>query len=249
MVYKVVLLRHAESLWNLENEFTGWTDVPLTHRGLEKAEMTADLLYQKGYKFDVAHTSLLQRAIKTLWIVLEANDLMWIPVHRTWQLNERHYGALQGLNKSETVAKYGEEQVFQWRRGFDVIPPPLKKSDPRHPNKEAKYKNLDPKILPTAESLKCCIKRALPYWKKKISPDIKAGKKVLVVAHGNSLRGIVKYLDNLSEKEIVDLNIPTGIPLVYELDEKTLKPKKHYYLGDNDEIEAAIKAVKNQIKK
>lgn len=245
MVYKIVLLRHAESLWNLENEFTGWTDVPLTHRGLEKAEMTADLLYQKGYKFDVAHTSLLQRAIKTLWIVLEELDLMWIPVYRTWQLNERSYGALQGLNKAETMTKYGEEQVFKWRRGFDIVPPPLKKSDPRHPSKEEKYNNLDPKSLPNSESLKCTINRTLPYWKKVIVPDIKAGKKVLVVAHGNSLRGIVKYLDNLSEKEVTELNIPTGIPLVYELD-KNLKPKKHYYLGNNDEIEAAIKAVKNQ---
>ncbi|HYN19536.1 MAG TPA: 2,3-diphosphoglycerate-dependent phosphoglycerate mutase [Thermoanaerobaculia bacterium] len=242
---KLVLLRHGESIWNLENRFTGWTDVDLSPKGIEEAKEAARLLNEGGYTFDLAHTSLLKRAIRTLWIAMDGMDLMWIPVHRHWRLNERHYGALQGLNKAETAAKYGDEQVHVWRRSYSAPPPPLTPDDPRHPGKERRYADLSPEELPLAESLKDTVARFLPYWHETIVPDLRAGKRVLIAAHGNSLRALVKHLDKVSEEEIVGLNIPTGIPLVYELD-GDLKPERHYYLGDPEAARKAAEAVARQ---
>lgn len=247
-MYKVVLLRHGESSWNKENRFTGWTDVDLSEKGLSEAKSAGQLLKKEGYQFDVAYTSVLKRAIRTLWITMDEMDLMWIPVYRSWRLNERHYGALQGLNKSETAQKYGEDQVKIWRRSYDVPPPALETSDERYPGKDPRYEDLTEKELPKTECLKDTVARFLPYWHEVIAPTIKSGKKVLIAAHGNSLRALVKYLDNVSEAEIVELNIPTGVPLVYELD-KNLKPIKHYYLGDPEAVKRAMDAVAKQGKK
>jgi 2,3-bisphosphoglycerate-dependent phosphoglycerate mutase len=235
---KLVLLRHGESTWNKENRFTGWTDVDLSEKGIAEAHEGGRLLREGGYVFDVAHTSVLKRAIRTLWIALDELDQMWIPVRRTWRLNERHYGALQGLNKAETAAKYGNEQVHLWRRSYDVQPPALTPDDPRYPGHDPRYALLTPDELPLTECLKDTVARFLPYWHDTIVPELKNGKRVLIAAHGNSLRALVKYLDNISEEEITELNIPTGIPLVYELDDD-LQPIRHYYLGD---AEAAAKA-------
>ncbi len=244
-MHKLVLLRHGESAWNKENRFTGWTDVDLSDKGLQEAHEAGKTLKKEGYTFDVAYTSVLKRAIRTLWITLDEMDQMYIPVFNSWRLNERHYGALQGLNKAEMAAKFGEEQVHIWRRSYDVRPPALEKSDPRWEGMDPKYRNLDPKDVPLTECLKDCVARAVPYWKDTIAPSIKSGKSVLIAAHGNSLRALVKYLDNVPESEIVSLNIPTGIPLVYELDEN-LKPIRHYFLGDEAAIKAAMDKVKNQ---
>jgi 2,3-bisphosphoglycerate-dependent phosphoglycerate mutase len=242
---KLVLLRHGESTWNLENRFTGWTDVDLTPKGIEEAREAARLLSEGGYTFDVAYTSLLKRAIRTLWIVQDGMDLMWLPVHKSWRLNERHYGALQGLNKAETAAKYGDEQVLLWRRSYGDPPPPLTPDDPRYPGNDRRYADLSPEELPLAESLKDTVARFLPYWHGTIVPDLRAGKRVLIAAHGNSLRALVKHLDGISEDEIVGLNIPTGIPLVYELD-GDLKPLRSYYLGDPEAAKKAAEAVAKQ---
>ena len=244
-MHKVVLLRHGESTWNKENRFTGWTDVDLSEKGISEAHKTGKLLKSEGYKFDIAYTSVLKRAIKTLWITLEEMDLMWIPVVRNWRLNERHYGDLQGLNKAETAKKFGEEQVKIWRRSYDTPPPSLQKDDERYPGKDARYAGLTVAELPLTECLKDTVARFVPYWEETIAPTIKEGKKVVIAAHGNSLRALVKYLDNIPEDEIVGLNIPTGIPLVYELDEN-LKSLKSYYLGDPEEIAKAAAAVANQ---
>jgi 2,3-bisphosphoglycerate-dependent phosphoglycerate mutase len=245
MTYKLVLIRHGQSTWNLENKFTGWTDVDLTPLGREEAIKAGKLLKAEGYTFDVAYTSVLRRAIKTLWNVLEQMELEWIPVTRAWQLNERHYGGLQGLDKSETAAKYGEQQVKIWRRSYDIPPPELTLDDPRHPSKDRRYAGLTAEQLPKTESLKETVARMVPYWKEVLAPAVKSGKRVLIAAHGNSLRALIKYLDNISEADILELNIPTAIPLVYELD-ADLKPVKHYYLGDADEIAKAAAAVANQ---
>jgi 2,3-bisphosphoglycerate-dependent phosphoglycerate mutase len=242
---KLVLLRHGESLWNKENLFTGWTDVDLSDKGIEEAKKAGKTLKQEGFTFDLAYTSVLKRAIRTLWLTLDGMDLMWIPVERSWRLNERHYGALQGLNKAETAQKYGEEQVYIWRRSYDIQPPALEKSDERFPGHDPRYKSLTESELPLTECLKDTVKRFVPYWEETIAPVIKSGKKVIIAAHGNSLRALVKYLDDVPDDEIVGLNIPTGVPLVYELDDN-LKPLKHYYLGDQAEIEKAAKAVANQ---
>lgn len=242
---KVVLLRHGESTWNMENRFTGWTDVDLSEKGIAEAKNCGILLKKDGFHFDVAYTSLLKRAIRTLWIMLEELDQMWLPVINSWRLNERHYGALQGLNKSETAAKYGEQQVLIWRRSYDIQPPALNPEDPRNPKFDPRYKDLEPNEIPLTECLKDTVARFLPYWHDTISPVILSGKKVLITAHGNSLRALVQYLDNISEEEIVNLNIPTGIPLIYELD-NDLKPIRHYYLGDPEEINKAMSAVANQ---
>jgi 2,3-bisphosphoglycerate-dependent phosphoglycerate mutase len=242
---KLVLLRHGESTWNLENRFTGWTDVDLSPRGLEEAREAARLLGEGGYIFDVAYTSLLKRAIRTLWIVQNGMDLMWLPVHKSWRLNERHYGALQGLNKAETAARYGDAQVLVWRRSYSDPPPPLTPDDPRYPGHERRYAGLSPEELPLAESLADTVARFLPYWHGTIVPDLRAGKRVLIAAHGNSLRALVKHLDGVSEQEIVGLNIPTGIPLVYELDDD-LQPLRHYYLGDPEAARKAAEAVAQQ---
>jgi len=247
-VMKLVLLRHGESTWNKENRFTGWTDVDLSEKGRQEAKKAGQLLKQEGYTFDAAFTSVLMRAIRTLWIVLDEMDLMWVPVHRSWRLNERHYGALQGLNKSETAEKHGEEQVLIWRRSYDICPPALDLHDERYPGHDPRYKGLDKKDIPRTESLELTVKRFLPYWKDVISSEIKAGKKILIAAHGNSLRALVKHLDQVSNEDILNLNIPTGIPLVYELD-KSLKPIRSYYLGDQAEIEKAREAVAKQGKK
>ncbi len=247
-MHKVVLLRHGESEWNKLNLFTGWTDVDLSEKGIEEAHQAGRVLKQEGYTFDIAFTSVLKRAIKTLYIALEEMDLMWIPVIKSWRLNERHYGALQGLNKAETAEKYGMEKVKLWRRSYDVPPPPLDENDERYPGKDPRYKDLDKKDIPLTESLKLTVERFLPYWHETIAPTIKSGKKVIIAAHGNSLRALVKYLDNISDEDIVELNIPTGIPLVYELDEN-LKPINHYYLGDQEAINAAINAVAKQTEK
>ncbi len=247
-MFKIVLVRHGESLWNKENRFTGWTDVDLSETGIEEAREAGRILKKEGYAFDIAYTSLLTRAIRTLWLMLDELDLMWIPVINTFRLNERHYGALQGLNKAEMADKYGEEQVRLWRRSFDVLPPALAKDDGRHPRFDPRYAGIEAKELPDAESLKETVARVLPFWHKTIAPAIIAGRKVLVSAHGNSLRALVMYLDSISENEIVSLNIPTGIPLVYELD-AGLKPLKNYYLGDPDRVQAAIDKVANQGKK
>jgi 2,3-bisphosphoglycerate-dependent phosphoglycerate mutase len=242
---KLVLLRHGESSWNLENRFTGWTDVDLSETGLNEAHQAGKLLKQEGYTFDIALTSVLKRAIRTLWITLDEMDLMWIPVENAWELNERHYGALQGLNKAETAAKYGQDQVKIWRRSYNVPPPPMDWDDPRHPHFDPRYASLTKEQLPAYESLELTLKRVLPYWESRIVPLLKSGKKVLIAAHGNSLRAIVKHLDHISEEEIPELNIPTGIPLVYELTED-LKPIRHNYLGDQAAAEAKAKAVAAQ---
>ena len=244
---KVVLIRHGESIWNMENKFTGWTDVDLSPKGLQEANSSGETLLKEDYVFDIAFTSVLKRAIRTLWITLDKMDLMWIPVHHSWRLNERHYGALQGLNKAETTEKFGEEQVKIWRRSYDIPPPVLEKADPRYPGSDPRYKGMDEKEIPLTESLKDTVARFLPYWHETIAPTIKSGKRVVIAAHGNSLRALVKYLDNISENDIVELNIPTGIPLVYELD-NDLKPIKHYYLGDEEAIQKAIQGVANQAK-
>ncbi|MEQ6358366.1 2,3-diphosphoglycerate-dependent phosphoglycerate mutase [Thermoanaerobacter thermohydrosulfuricus] len=244
-MHKVVLLRHGESLWNMENRFTGWTDVDLSPRGIEEARESGKTLRAEGYTFDCAFTSVLKRAIRTLWIVLDELDLMWIPVYKSWRLNERHYGALQGLNKAETAKKYGEHQVKIWRRSADVRPPALTKDDPRYAGFDPRYADLSEEEIPLTENLIDTINRVIPYWESTIAPTIKSGKKVLIVAHGNSLRGLIKYLDNLSNEEIMELNIPTGIPLVYELDDD-LKPIRHYYLADEEKIKEKKKLVENQ---
>jgi len=242
---KLVLLRHGESTWNKENKFTGWTDGDLSEKGVLEAHAAGKLLKKEGFTFDIAYTSVLKRAIRTLWITLDEMDLMWIPVINSWRLNERHYGALQGLNKAEMAAKYSEEQVLIWRRSYDIPPMALEKSDPRYPGKDPRYAKVDKKDIPLTECLKDTVARFLPLWVETIAPAVSGGKKVIIAAHGNSLRALVKYLDNISEEEIVKLNIPTGIPLVYELTPK-LKPIKHYYLGDQAKIEAAMQAVANQ---
>jgi len=244
-MYKVVLLRHGESIWNKENRFTGWTDVDLSEKGMVEARNSGKIMKEAGYEFDVAYVSVLKRALRTLWIALEEMDLLWIPWYKSWRLNERHYGALQGLNKAETAAQHGEDKVKIWRRSYDIPPPPLDKSDPRFPGNQNIYKDLDPADVPTTECLKDTVARFLPYWHETIAPDIKSGKKVIIAAHGNSLRALVKYLDNISDKDIIELNIPTGVPLVYELD-ADLKPLKHYYLGDQEAIKAAMNAVASQ---
>ncbi len=244
-MYKVVLLRHGESSWNKENRFTGWTDMDLSDKGREEAKKAGQTLKKEGYVFDVAYTSVLKRAIRTLWTVLDEMDLMWIPIHNSWRLNERHYGALQGLNKSETAAKYGEDQILIWRRSYDIPPTPLTRDDERYPGNDPRYKSMDPKDIPLTECLKDTVARFLPYWHETIAPAIKSGKRVVIAAHGNSLRALVKYLDNISEADIVKLNIPTGLPLVYELD-ADLKPIKNYYLGDPEEVKKAMEAVANQ---
>ncbi|HET9043015.1 MAG TPA: 2,3-diphosphoglycerate-dependent phosphoglycerate mutase [Burkholderiales bacterium] len=244
-MHKLVLLRHGESLWNRENRFTGWTDVDLTDHGREEARRAGRLLKESGYAFDVAYTSVLKRAVKTLWLALEEMDLMWIPIHNSWRLNERHYGALQGLNKAETAQKFGEEQVLVWRRSYDTPPPALAADDPRHPGGDPRYATLSGAELPRTECLKDTVARFLPYWHETIAPSVRSGRRVVIAAHGNSIRALVKYLDDVSDADIVGLNIPTAIPLVYELDD-TLKPLRHYYLGDPSMIEAAVKAVASQ---
>jgi len=245
MVIKLTLLRHGESIWNLEDKFTGWTDVDLSDKGISEARESGRMLREKGYLFDVAFTSVLKRAIRTLWLVLDEMDLMWIPVYRSWRLNERHYGALQGLNKAEMATKVGEEQVHIWRRSYDVPPPALAKTDKRYPGNDPRYRSLDENELPLAESLKDTIARFMPYWHNVLAPELKAGRHLIVSAHGNSLRAMVKHLDNINESEIVNVNIPTGIPLVYELDEE-LRPLKHYYLADEAKVENAINEIVKQ---
>ncbi len=247
-MYKLVLIRHGESDWNKQNRFTGWTDVDLSEKGIEEAHEGGRTLKEGGYVFDVAFTSVLKRAIRTLWIVLDEMDLMWIPVHNSWRLNERHYGALQGLNKSETAEKFGEDQVKIWRRSYDIRPPALEKSDPRFPGHDPRYANVNPKILPLTECLKDTVERFLPYWHETIAPAVKEGKRVVIAAHGNSLRALVKYLDDISDEDIVNLNIPTGMPLVYELDAE-LRPIKSYYLGEPEKVKAAMEAVAAQGRK
>ena len=242
---KLVLLRHGESEWNKANRFTGWKDVDLSEKGITEARNAGRVLKQEGLTFDVAYTSVLKRAIRTLWITLDEMDLMWIPVHRSWRLNERHYGALQGLNKAETAAKYGDEQVLIWRRSYDTPPPALEKSDERYPGHEDRYRDLAEYDLPQAECLKDTVERFLPYWHDSIAPTIKSGKRVIIAAHGNSLRALVKYLDHVSDEEIVSLNIPTGMPLVYELD-GDLQALNRYYLGDPEELKKAMEAVAKQ---
>ena len=242
---KLVLLRHGESVWNKKNVFTGWTDIDLSGKGAGEAKKSGKILKEGGFDFDIAYTSLQKRAIRTLWIVQDEMDLMWIPVYRSWRLNEKHYGALQGLNKSETAAKYGEGQVLKWRRGYDVQPPALQKKDARHPSHDPRYKALSKNDIPATESLKDTVSRFLPYWHEAIAPALRSGKKALIAAHGNSLRALVKHLDKMTDEDIVKLNIPTGIPLVYELDNK-LKPVKHYYLGDPEEVKKAMKSVADQ---
>ena len=244
---KIVLLRHGESVWNKENRFTGWTDVPLSEIGVEEAREAGRLLRDGGFTFDIAYTSVLKRAIKTLWIVLEEMDLMWIPVVRSWRLNERHYGALQGLNKAEAAKELGEEQVKLWRRSFDIPPPALKLDDPRHPRYDPKYAEFHPEDLPATECLKDTIERFLPYAQENIGPTIRAGKRVLLVAHGNTLRGLIKYAERISDKDIADLNIPTATPMVYEL-EDDMKPIRRYYLGDQEAVKKAAEAVAAQSK-
>jgi 2,3-bisphosphoglycerate-dependent phosphoglycerate mutase len=244
-MHKVVLLRHGESTWNKENRFTGWTDVDLSEKGLEEAKEAGQVLAAEGFTFDLAFTSVLKRAIRTLWLTLDGMDLMWIPVIRDWRLNERHYGALQGLNKSETAAKFGEDQVKIWRRSYDIPPPVLEKSDPRYPGNDRRYAGLSEAELPLTECLKDTVARFLPCWHNSIAPQILAGKRVLIAAHGNSLRALVKYLDNVSDQDIVGLNIPTAMPLVYELDD-SLKPIRSYYLGDPEKVKAAMEAVAAQ---
>ena len=244
-MYRLVLVRHGESVWNQENRFTGWTDVDLNDRGRQEGREAGRLMTAEKFEFDVAHTSVLKRAIRTLWTALDEMDLMWIPVYRSWRLNERHYGALQGLNKAETAAKHGEEQVKIWRRSYDIPPPPLTPDDPRHPSHDRRYAGLSRTEVPVTESLKDTVARFLPYWHDAIAPDIRMGKRVLITAHGNSLRALVKYLDNVSDHDIVEVNIPTGIPLVYLLNED-LKPLQKYYLGNQEAVQAKMVAVANQ---
>jgi 2,3-bisphosphoglycerate-dependent phosphoglycerate mutase len=245
---KLVLLRHGESVWNMENRFTGWTDVDLSQRGVEEARLAGKTLKGEGYEFDVAFTSVLKRAIRTLWIVLDEMDLMWIPVHRTWRLNERHYGALQGLDKAETARRFSEEQVQQWRRGFDVRPPALEETDERYPGLDPRYRDLERGEIPVSESLSDTVARFLPCWNDKIGPAISSCRRVLIAAHGNSLRALIKHLDRLGDDEITGLDVPTGIPLVYELDEN-LRPVRHYYLGDEDAVRRAVDKVRKQGKR
>ncbi len=242
---KLTLLRHGESIWNKENRFTGWTDVDLSEKGIQEAAQAGKVLKKEGYTFDVAFTSVLKRAIRTLWIVQDEMNLMWIPVNNSWRLNERCYGALQGLNKGEMAATYGEEQVLKWRRSYDIRPPALEKTDERSPGNDPRYKHLDNKDIPLTECLKDTVERFLPYWHEIIVPLIRSGKRVIISAHGNSIRALVKYVDDVSDVDIVSLNIPTGIPLIYELDE-SLKPIKNYYLGDPDEIKKATETVARQ---
>jgi 2,3-bisphosphoglycerate-dependent phosphoglycerate mutase len=244
-MHKLVLVRHGESTWNRENRFTGWTDVDLSERGAREAHEAGRTLRKDMYVFDVAFTSVLKRAIRTLWIMLDELDQMWIPVHNHWRLNERHYGALQGLNKAEMASKYGEEQVLIWRRSYDVRPPALEKTDERYPGSDPRYQDMNEKEIPLCESLKDTVNRFLPYWHDVLAPTVRSGKRVLISAHGNSLRALVKYLDNVSEEAIVNLNIPTGIPLIYELSDD-LKPIRHYYLGDEESIRKAIESVVSQ---
>ena len=245
---KLVLLRHGESTWNKENRFTGWTDVDLSDKGREEAAAAGRLLRDEGFIFDIAYTSVLKRAIRTCWMALDELDLLWIPVERHWRLNERHYGALQGLNKAETAAKHGDAQIKIWRRSYDIPPPPLDAADPRHPSHDPRYATLAPGDIPSTEALKQTVDRFLPYWNDTIAPAIRSGRRVLITAHGNSLRALVKYLDNISDQDIVELNIPTGIPLVYELD-AGLTPLKHYYLGDAEAAARAADAVARQASK
>jgi len=245
---RLVLLRHGESTWNKENRFTGWTDVGLTEKGVGEATEAGRLLLKEGYTFDVAYTSVLKRAIKTLWLALEAMDLMWIPVHRDWRLNERHYGALQGLNKAETVERHGMEQTQIWRRSYDTPPPPLTCDDPRYPGRDPRYAGLAEQDIPVTECLKDTVSRFMPSWHQTIAPAVRSGQRVAIVAHGNSLRALVKYLDDISDADIVSLNVPTGIPLVYELDDE-LKPVRNFYLGDPEAVKQATAAVAGQLQK
>ncbi len=246
-MYKLVLIRHGESEWNKENRFAGWTDVDLSEKGIVDAKAAGQLLKQQGYTFDQAYTSVLKRAIRTLWIILDEMDMMWLPVERSWQLNERHYGALQGLNKAETAAKHGPKQVHIWRRSYDVSPPPLDPTDERSASNDPRYRELTPQQIPLTECLKDTVERVIPYWQQSILPAIQEGKKLLIAAHGNSLRALVKYLDNMSDEAIMGVDIPTGIPLVYELDPNdNFKAVNHYYLGDPEKIKAATEAVVNQ---
>lgn len=244
-MYKIVLVRHGESTWNKENRFTGWTDVDLSEKGIGEARNAGRILKAEGYTFDLAFTSTLKRAIRTLWLATDEMDLLWVPVIKSYTLNERHYGGLQGLDKAETAAKHGEDQVKIWRRSYDIPPPALSETDERNPKFDARYKDIDPKNLPATESLKDTVARVVPFWENTIVPEIKKGRKIIIAAHGNSLRALVKYLDNISEKNIVELNIPTGTPLVYELD-ANLKPIKSYYLGDQEAIKKAMESVANQ---
>ena len=244
-MYKLVLLRHGESTWNRENRFTGWTDVDLSEKGVEEAKQAGQVLKKEGFLFDLAFTSLLKRAIRSLWIALEEMDLMWIPEIKSWRLNERHYGALQGLNKAETAAKFGEEQVHVWRRSYDIPPPALEKTDPRYPGIDPRYADVNETELPLTECLKDTVDRFLPYWHKTIVPEIRSGKKLIIAAHGNSLRALVKYLDNIPDDVIPGLNIPTGLPLIYELNDD-LTPVRNYYLGDPEAVEKAMQSVANQ---
>ena len=241
---KLVLTRHGQSHWNKENKFTGWTDIDLTETGYTEAKKAGELIKEANLEFDLVFTSVLKRAIRTMWIILDETDQMWLPVHRSWRLNERHYGRLQGLNKKETAEKYGDEQVFIWRRSYDTPPPQLPQSDPRHPSHDKKYKALE--SLPTGESLKNTKERVIPFWNNEIAPQIKKGQRLLISAHGNSLRALIKHLDDISDEDICKLNIPTGIPLVYELDEKTLKPLKSYYLGNPEDVAKATHSVSSQ---
>jgi 2,3-bisphosphoglycerate-dependent phosphoglycerate mutase len=242
---QLLLLRHGESQWNLENRFTGWVDVDLTPKGVEEAQSAGKTLKEAGFVFDVAFTSVLKRAIRTLWITLDVMDLMWIPIHHSWRLNERHYGALQGLNKAEMAQKYGEKQVKIWRRSYDTRPPSLDQSHPMYPGTDPRYRDMDPKDIPLTECLKDTVARFLPYWHDTIVPTITSGKRVVITAHGNSLRALVKYLDNISDDEITELNIPTGVPLLYELDDN-MKPVSSKYLGDEEAIKARMQVVANQ---
>ncbi len=244
-MHKLVLLRHGESQWNLENRFTGWVDVDLSPKGVEEARQSGRTLKKEGFVFDVAYTSVQKRAIRTLWLALDEMDQMWIPIHHSWRLNERHYGALQGLNKSEMAAKYGEEQVHIWRRSYDIRPPALERTSPMFPGKDDRYKNIPANDLPLTECLKDTVARFLPFWHDTIAPTIRSGKRVLIAAHGNSLRALVKYLDTVSDKDITGLNIPTGLPLVYELDDN-LKPLGSRYLGSEEEVKARMLAVAAQ---
>lgn len=244
-MYKIVLLRHGESQWNMDNRFTGWADVDLTEKGRKEAKVAGELLKNEGFTFDKAFTSLQKRAIRTLWMTMDEMDLMWIPVERTWKLNERFYGGLTGMNKAETAKKYGDEQVLIWRRSYDIPPPELDKSSKYYPGNQTRYAGLSEKELPTTECLKDTVERVVPYFEKYIAPEIKNEKKLIIAAHGNSLRALVKYLDNITEEDILKLNIPTGVPLVYELDEN-LQPIKHYYLGDQEAVAAKLEAVANQ---
>jgi 2,3-bisphosphoglycerate-dependent phosphoglycerate mutase len=243
----LILLRHGESLWNIENRFTGWTDVDLSEQGINEAKQAGQLLKKEGLIFEIAYTSFLKRAIRTLWLVLDEMGLIWVPVFKTWRLNERHYGALQGLNKTETVAKYGVDQVQQWRRGYDVRPPEISRDDPRYPGHDPAYQGLSETELPRSESLKDTEIRFVQYWQDNIIPNLQKGENVLIVAHGNTLRALIKYLDKLDETEVINLNIPTGVPLIYELS-KNIKPIRHYYLGDQEKIDRAIRVVAEQTK-